>query len=145
METLIEEIKHEDRLQALIIRKDYQKEGISFFTPGEMSQQLAYMKHPAGHIIAAHVHNPVRREVQYTQEVLVIRKGILRVDFYDNEQTYLESRLLNAGDIILLATGGHGFEILEEVEMFEIKQGPYAGDGDKTRFVGITASDAVIV
>ena len=125
METLIEEIKHEDRLQALIIRKDYQKEGISFFTPGEMSQQLAYMKHPAGHIIAAHVHNPVRREVQYTQEVLVIRKGILRVDFYDNEQTYLESRLLNAGDIILLATGGHGFEILEEVEMFEIKQGSW--------------------
>lgn len=144
MEILIEEIKHEDKLLALIIRKDYQKEGISFFTPGEMSQQLAYMKHPAGHIIVAHVHNPVKREVQYTQEVLVIRKGILRVDFYDNEQTYLESSLLKEGDIILLATGGHGFEVLEEVEMFEIKQGPYTGDRDKTRFVGITADDAVI-
>ena len=80
------------------------------------------------------MHNPVPREVQYTQEVLLLKRGRLQVDFYDDRQTYLESRILEAGDVILLATGGHGFEVLEEIEMIEVKQGPYAGDKDKTRF-----------
>ena len=66
--------------------------------------------------------------------MLLIKKGSLRVDFYDGSRNYLESRILAAGDVILLAAGGHGFEVLEEVEMIEVKQGPYAGDNDKTRF-----------
>jgi hypothetical protein len=98
------------------------------------------MRHPAGKLIAPHVHNPVPREVLFTQEVLLIRKGKLRVDFYDTEQHYCESRILHAGDVILLIQGGHGFEVLEDVEMIEVKQGPYVGDHDKTRFVGIDRS-----
>ena len=139
-----EEIKNGNELYAIIISANFHKEGIHFFTPNDLSQQVAYMHHPAGKIIDAHVHNPVRREVHYTQEVLFIRRGKLRVDFYDNEQVYLESHILVAGDTILLATGGHGFEVLEELEMIEVKQGPYAGDGDKTRFKGITSADAVV-
>ncbi|WP_027405950.1 hypothetical protein [Anaerovibrio sp. RM50] len=141
---MIEEIKHEDKLLAMIIHHEYNKPGISFFTPGDLSQQVAYMQHPDGHIIEPHVHNKVVREVHYTQEVLLLRKGKLRVDFYDDERNYLESRILGAGDLILLATGGHGFKVLEEVEMFEIKQGPYAGDGDKTRFMGIADNEIVL-
>jgi len=141
---MVEEIKNGDDLYAIIISVNLKKEGIHFFTPDDLSQQVAYMHHPAGKVIEAHVHNPVRREVHYTQEVLFIRRGKLRVDFYDNEQVYLESRILVAGDTILLATGGHGFEVLEELEMIEVKQGPYAGDGDKTRFVGIQSGEAVI-
>ena len=62
-----------------------------------------------------------------TQEVLIIKKGILRVDFYDEYEDYLESRNLYAGDIILLVSGGHGFKVIDEVEMIEVKQGPYSG------------------
>ena len=69
-----------------------------------------------------------------TQEVLVIKTGKLRVDFYTDEKAYLKSYLLEQGDVILLASGGHGFEVIEDMEMYEIKQGPYAGDDDKTRF-----------
>lgn len=132
---MIEHIEHNGRLLALIVSRAYDRPGVSFVTPSELSQQLAYLHHPAGHVIESHVHNPVHREVQLTQETLVIRKGKLRVDFYDDQQTYLESRILEAGDAILLIQGGHGFEVLEELEMFEVKQGPYAGDHDKTRFV----------
>lgn len=142
---MVEYINNEDVLMAVIIRAEFAEPGIHFFTPGELSQQLAYMRHPAGKIIDPHVHNPVRREVQYTQEVLLIRRGRLRVDFYDGQQRYLESRILGAGDVILLAVGGHGFEVLEEIEMVEVKQGPYAGDSDKTRFVGIAAGNAKVV
>ncbi len=120
---------------ALIVRDEFSKPGISFFTPDDLSQQLAYMQHPAGKVIAAHAHNPVPRSVAYTPETLFIKRGRLRVDFFDEQQTYLESRELSAGDVILLIKGGHGFEVLEDLEMIEVKQGPYAGDQDKTTFV----------
>jgi len=137
-----ENIVHENVMLALIIYADYCAEGVVFFTPDEFSQQLAYMKHPPGKIIDPHIHNPVQREVFVTQEVLLLKKGRLRVDFYDQQRNYFTSRILEAGDVILLAAGGHGFEALEEIEMIEVKQGPYSGEADKTRFVGITAAEA---
>jgi mannose-6-phosphate isomerase-like protein (cupin superfamily) len=137
-----EKIEHDGRVLAVIVSGGYREPGVHFFTPSEFSQQLAYMAHPAGKLIEPHVHNPVPREVQHTQEVLFIRKGILRVDFYNHECAYLESRQLEAGDVILLIEGGHGFEVIEDVEMFEVKQGPYAGDEEKTRFTGISAREA---
>lgn len=131
---MIEQLTHDGQILAIIVRSNFQEPGIHFFTPNDLSQQLAYMAHPVGKVIAPHVHNPVPREVHYTQEVLFLRKGKLRVDFYDSDRQYLESRILHGGDVILLADGGHGFEALEDIEMFEVKQGPYAGDSDKTRF-----------
>lgn len=131
---MIEEVRHADQLLAIIVRDSFDTEGISFFTPNEFSQQLAHMRHPAGRVIEPHVHNAVPREVHYTQEVLFLKRGKLRVDFYDSGCEYLHSRVLHAGDVILLATGGHGFEVLEEIQMIEVKQGPYAGEEDKTRF-----------
>lgn len=134
----IEQIVHGSDTLAIIVRAEFQKPGISFFTPNDWSQQLAYMQHPAGKMIDPHVHNPVRRSVEYTQETLFIKSGRLRVNFYDNAQTFLESRELGGGDVILLVKGGHGFEVLEDLVMFEVKQGPYAGDSDKTRFTAAT-------
>ena len=127
-------IKHRGRLLAIIVSHNYSKSGITFFTPNELSQQLAYMHHPAGKIIEPHIHTPAAREVLLTQETLFIKRGKVRVDFFDEQQKYLESRILQSGDVILLVQGGHGFEVLEEVEMFEVKQGPYKGSDDKTRF-----------
>jgi mannose-6-phosphate isomerase-like protein (cupin superfamily) len=133
---MIERIEHGGALLAIIIPAGYRDSGIQFFTPDDFSQQLAYMRRPAGYSIDPHVHNPVPREVVYTQEVLLVRSGRLRVDFYDDDRNWLESRELGPGDVILLAAGGHGFEMLEETEIIEVKQGPYAGDQDKTRFTG---------
>lgn len=141
---MIEKIVHNEELLAIIISNKFSEPGIHFFTPDSHSQQMAYMRHPTGKVIQPHVHNPVPREVQYTQEVLFLKRGKLRVDFYDNQQQYLQSRILEAGDVILLATGGHGFEVLEEIEMIEVKQGPYAGDQDKTRFNGIPAKKVLL-
>jgi len=134
---MIEEILHDKVLLALILRAGFRADGIRFFTPNDFSQQLGYMNRPQGYVIPPHVHNAVERRVHYTKEVLFIRSGRVRVDFYGDDQTHLESRILGAGDVILLAFGGHGFEMLEPTEMVEVKQGPYAGDSDKTRFSGI--------
>ena len=131
---MIQKIKYKSNLLAIIVSKRFNKSGVHFFTDDDMSQQLAFMKHPAGKSIHPHIHNPVLREVYYTPEVLFIKKGKLRVDFYTDKQDYLESRVLESGDVILLIQGGHGFEVLEDLEMFEVKQGPYVGDSDKTCF-----------
>ncbi|MDV6236888.1 hypothetical protein CH379_014760 [Leptospira ellisii] len=131
---MIEQIDHNGKLYSIIIRNEFSKDGIEFFTPNELSQQLAYMKRPAGYNIQPHHHNPVPRSVEYTHEVLFIRKGKVKVNFFDEDRRFLESRILLTGDVILLAGGGHGFEMLEETEMIEVKQGPYAGENDKTRF-----------
>lgn len=139
----VEEVKKKNRLLAMIIRDNYVCDGVDFITPSEYSQQVAYMRHPKGKIIDAHVHNIVHRNVVMTQEVLFIKKGILRVDFYDEYEDYLESRKLHAGDIILLVSGGHGFQVLEEVEMVEVKQGPYAGENDKKRFAGVGGNQVI--
>ncbi len=140
----MEIIKKKNKILAYIIRDDHKCDGIDFITPDDYSQQVAYMHHPAGKVIDAHVHNTVHRAVLFTQEVLFIKKGKLRVDFYDEYEDYLESRILNPGDVLLLVSGGHGFKALEELEMIEVKQGPYSGDKDKTRFEGIS-DDKVIM
>lgn len=143
MKQLIE-VKKKDKLLAIIIKNDYKADGVDFITSNELSQQVAYMHHPVGKQIQPHVHNLVQRSVIMTQEVLFIKKGKLRVDFYDDYKDYLESRILAEGDVILLVSGGHGFEVLEELEMIEVKQGPYAGEQDKTRFESVNQTDIFV-
>jgi len=131
---LLESIVHGLEPIALIIRAGYDEPGVHFFTPGNFSQQVAFMRHPQGKKIAPHVHNLLSRQVLYTQEVLFIRKGRLKVNLYSSDRKFLAAPILEEGDVILLCGGGHSFEMLEETSMIEVKQGPYAGDDDKTRF-----------
>lgn len=141
---MIKYIFHKSQLLSIIIQHNFEKDGIEFFTPDDFSQQLAYMKRPKNYMIPPHVHNPILREVQLTQEVLFIKSGKVRVDFYDDDKNYLESTILGAGDVILLAHGGHGFEMLEESEIIEVKQGPYAGELDKIRFEPVLSDQLVV-
>lgn len=130
---MIEKIIFDNLVLGIIIRSQFKKDGIEFFTNDEDSQQLGYMNRPAGYVIQPHSHNLVPRKVHLTQEVLFIKSGKVRVDFYDNHHKYVRSTVLNGGDVILLADGGHGFKMLEPSEIIEVKQGPYCGDKDKIR------------
>lgn len=127
----VEEVMLSGLWCATIVRARFQEPGVHFFTPAEASQQLGHISHPAGHRIRPHVHRDAERAVRRTQEVLFVRRGRVRVFFYGAGRHPLASRELAAGDVILLAAGGHGFEVLEACEMIEVKQGPYAGDADK--------------
>lgn len=131
---MVKQIVNKGKLLAILIDASFSKEGIEFFTPDEFSQQLAYMKRPAGYSIEPHIHVHIERSSSLTQEVLFVKSGSVRVDFYDDLKIYIESVIINAGDVILLASGGHGFEMLEESELIEVKQGPYCGEEDRIRF-----------
>jgi mannose-6-phosphate isomerase-like protein (cupin superfamily) len=138
---MVQKIYAQGKTLAIIIRSKFTEPGIHFFTPGDFSQQLGYMNRPQGYVIPPHLHNPIAREIHYTKEVIFIKSGKVRVDFYDEEKNYLESTILVTGDVILLAFGGHGFEMLEPTEIIEVKQGPYAGDADKSRFEPVGSND----
>jgi mannose-6-phosphate isomerase-like protein (cupin superfamily) len=131
---MMEKIEVKGKILAIIISSSYNKNGIEFFTPNDFSQQLGYMNRDAGYRIDPHYHRLLERKVTLTQEVLYVKSGRVRVDFFDDEKIFFGSRIITKGDVILLAAGGHGFEFLEDSEMIEVKQGPYAGEDDKVRF-----------
>jgi hypothetical protein len=140
----MQKIGDNSRLLAVIIRADFEADGIVFATPIELPQQLGFMKRPEGYEIDPHVHVLKRYEVEYSSETLFIRKGKVRIDFYSEEKQYLSSEILTAGDVVLLSRGGHGFEMLEESEIIEVKQGPYESDNDKIRFEGIKKNQIIL-
>ena len=134
---LVETIIHGLEPIALIVRANYDEPGLHFFTPSNFSQQVAFMQHETGKVIDPHVHNIVSRQVLLTQEVLFIRRGKVKVNLYSSNKEFIVEKILESGDLILLAGGGHSFEMLEETSMIEVKQGPYAGENDKIRFEGV--------
>jgi hypothetical protein len=140
----VQNICDDSGLLGVIIRADFQADGIVFATPNELPQQLGYMNRPAGYEIDPHVHVLKRYEVEFSSETLFIRKGKVRIDFYSEDKQFLSSEILTAGDVVLLCRGGHGFEMLEESEIIEVKQGPYESDNDKIRFEGVEKNQIIL-
>lgn len=141
---MIEYVKNSDNLLAIIVRNNYKQDGLKFFTSEANTQQIGCVGHPKGTVCQAHIHNKIKREVYYTSETLIIKEGKVRADIYDNEKNYLESKILNKGDVILFLDGGHGFTFLEDTQMVEIKQGPYLSVNDKVRFEDVKEDKVII-
>ena len=135
---MIEKIYNKKKFYALIVRNKYRKKkGVSFFTDKKATQQFGYMNHKKNHVILPHRHNKRLSKIELTTEVIIILNGILRVDFYNNKERYLFSKKLYSNDIIMLSNGGHGFKVLKDVKMIEVKQGPYSLSMDKVKFKAI--------
>ena len=105
-----------------------------FVTPPDATLQVGYIVHPRGHEIARHMHRPQERLIIGTAEVLLVQRGRCEMDFYDNNRHLVATRELRAGDIVVLLDGGHGFRMLEDTVLLEIKQGPYPGLVEKENF-----------
>ena len=144
---MIHYIKFQEKLLAIIIKANYNSKGIEFFTPNDFEQQLGYMKRDKGYVINPHFHNSVKREINYTKEVLFIKSGKVRVDFYDEKKICFESRILNNRDVMVLALGCHGFKMIEPTEMIEVKQGPFMPEirTDKSLFDPISEDKIKII
>jgi len=124
-----------DIKMAIVIRNNFHKDGLSFITDPSETMQFGYFRHPAGHKIQPHVHKTFERKTYDTQEVLYIKSGHVRVNFFSQDQTFLNISVdLCQHDWIILMTAGHGFDVLKDSSIIEIKNGPYAGDEDKIRF-----------
>lgn len=119
---------------ALIVRRELEPAETTFFTGPEANLQLGCVVYPAGGEIARHVHLPVQRRLETTSEVLLVRRGRCEIDLYDEDKALVTTRELRTGDVVLLLAGGHGFRVLEDTVLVEVKQGPYTGLVEKERF-----------
>jgi mannose-6-phosphate isomerase-like protein (cupin superfamily) len=132
--TGIEIIRQGRALLAYVVRADATRAATSFFTGEEASFQAGFVVYPAGGAVVPHVHLPVARAVMGTSEMLLVRKGRCIVDIYGADRVLAASRELGTGDLVLLIDGGHGFRMLEDTVLLEVKQGPYSGQAEKERF-----------
>lgn len=133
LKQMIEVIKYKKSIFGYIVRYK-KKNGVNFFTPPNLSQQVGFIKHKKNHNIIPHIHLKNQRKITYMSEVLIIQKGKIRVDLYSLKKKYLFSKILKKDDILILIRGAHGFEVLDSCEMIEIKQGPFDKRVDKIRF-----------
>jgi len=132
---MIEKIEWKGKVLATVLRKGYDEEGVNFITSPDDPLQLGVLKHRGGTRIKAHSHKNNPRVIRQIQEVLYIEYGKVEVEFFDDKGKRVAGRILNSGDTILLRSGGHGFNVLEDSKIIEIKQGPYYGaEKDKERF-----------
>ncbi len=119
---------------AYIVKASFRPDRTTFLTPPEHKQQLGYIAYRAGEEIARHVHVSLPRHLVGTSEVLIVRSGRCLIDVYDDDRRLVATRELAPGDIMLMVGGGHGFRMLEDTVLLEIKQGPYTGLDEKERF-----------
>ena len=132
---MIEHITSSGRPVCYIIRAELSPKETTFLTPQTSNLQVGFVVYGAGGEIARHVHKPIERHITGTSEVLVVKKGRCQIDIYNDERELIATRDLRKGDLMLMVGGGHGFRMLEETVLLEIKQGPYLGvEGEKERF-----------
>ena len=131
---LIEHVTDGETTLAIIVRAALSPEKTTFITPDEYKQQVGFVVYPAGGEVARHVHRQLERHIVGTSEVLVIKKGRCEMDVYNDERELVATRELKRGDVLIMVAGGHGFRMLEDTVLLEVKQGPYTGVDEKERF-----------
>jgi hypothetical protein len=117
-----------------IIRSSFMPEQTSFLTPPDFKQQVGFVVYQGGGEIARHVHKEIERHLIGTSEVIVVRKGRCLLDVYDSNRQLVSTREMTVGDVALTVSGGHGFRMIENTVLLEVKQGPYVGVDEKERF-----------
>ena len=138
---MVEKIEHEGKVLALVLRANYVSEGVNFITPNDNSLQVGVLKHINGAQIKPHVHRSLPKIIKEVQEVLHIEYGEVEAGFYDGEGEKIKSITLKSGDTILLVSGGHGFDVLKDCKIIEVKQGPYYGVEEDKQLLKINLAE----
>jgi hypothetical protein len=134
IETGIEHIMWHEQHIATIIRAECHFDKTTFITPDSYYQQAGFVVYPKGGVVPRHCHLPLQRHLVGTPETIIVRQGLVEVELYAMDKSFLVKKDLHQGDIILLVSGGHCFFCLEDTVLLEIKQGPYTGLKEKEQF-----------
>jgi hypothetical protein len=124
----------EGLLLAIAISHEHQPPDTEFMTTSDLPMQLGFIKYLAEGTIQPHIHLPIERHLIGTGEVLVVRSGKMEALLFDGDRRLVKKKIMTEGDILVLIGGGHGFRMLEDTVLMEVKQGPYTGLQEKERF-----------
>jgi hypothetical protein len=129
---MIEVIEHQGTRYAEVLRAGTKVEKTRFFSPAGSSLQFGLLAHGAGFVEPAHVHHPAKREIRDLQQMFVVQRGVVEVDFFGPDGRKVAEVTLRAGDGILLVDGAHSVRVLEDLQCISVKQGPFLGaENDK--------------
>jgi len=135
MHNAIEVIRDGQTILAYIIRVRGRPTHTTFYTDDDASMQVGHIVYAAGQEIQRHLHLPIERHLRGTGEVLIVQHGRCEVDVYADDRRLIRTCPLEQGDVVISLAGGHGFRLLEDTVLLEVKQGPYPGvEAVKTRF-----------
>jgi len=113
---------------AEIIWADTRVEKTSFFSPPESSFQFGIVAHDAGYQEEAHFHKAVERTITDLQQMMVVQRGVVDVQLFDDDRRLFTTVRLRAGDAIVLVHGIHAIDVIEDFQALSVKQGPFLGD-----------------
>jgi hypothetical protein len=134
MQPLVEVIRSGEQILCYVIQQEAGLTETTFITPADARQQVGFIVYTKGGVIRRHAHRPLERHLVGMSEVLIVRSGCAAMDIYDDQQHLVATRELGSGAVVVLVGGGHGFRLLEDTVLLEIKQGPYLGLEDKALF-----------
>ena len=97
-------------------------------TDGKQSLELLTLKYPRGSYLKAHIHLPRKKTNRHLQECFIVRKGRVRMDLYGPDKKFFKHIYLKTGQLFIALAGGHGFRIMEDTEIIELKNGPFIDD-----------------
>ena len=122
-------------LVAIVSRLNDITEKRNFYTENDAEMQFASFSLPKGENIKRYKHDKQERTVYSTSEGIVVLQGCIEVILYEAEtEKFLEKVKLDPGDSIVMLSGGHEINLVDDSKFVEFKQGPYDEDLDKKLF-----------
>ena len=123
-----ERIERDGTLYAEVIWAGTTVEKSRFFSHDESSLQFGLLAHEAGFVEPAHYHHPIKREISDLQQMFVVQRGVVAVEFYTSDGVKFHEVVLKVGDAINLVHGVHAVRVIEDMQCVSVKQGPFFGD-----------------
>ena len=123
----VETVEHNGTRSAEIIWASTQVKETKFFSPDDSSFQFGLLAHEAGFVEPPHYHKPINRVINDLQQMFVVQRGVVAVEFFDQDGRLFREVVLRAGDGIVLIHGTHAIRVVEDMQCISVKQGPFLG------------------
>lgn len=123
----VEHVVLAGRRFATVIRASARVGQSTFCSEPDSSFQLGLLAHKAGFLEPPHVHKPLTRSIEDVQQMFVVQRGVIQVEFYGDHGEPMHEVRLHAGDAIVLIAGAHAIRVLEDAQCVTVKQGPFLG------------------
>jgi hypothetical protein len=123
-----ERIERDGTLFAEVIWAGTTVEKSRFFSEANSSLQFGLLAHEAGFVEPAHYHHPIDRQISDLQQMLVVQRGVIAIEFFTSEGDKFREVILKVGDAINLVHGVHAVRVIEDMQCVSVKQGPFFGD-----------------
>ena len=127
----MQEVKKDGILYAIHFSLDNMPNGFNWHGTKDDTMQLATRKYKGeiGKKLRNHWHEKIVREVNKTQECMILIEGKMKARVYDKNNILLKEMDMRPGDCVIFYTGGHGYTVCSDRFMaYEVKAGKYVDD-----------------